>query len=163
MRGMGIAYKDLRPGRYYKGTLDSGSKVFLFVESVVPSGTHVGVSACLYERRATGATWTKHSGNMLADGDSMMKREVTLADLTAENVPRAPLDVAKPSTVPPPPASTSGTAAVSTKPRALRKDGTPKESIPSNSRSTKCGHCGQPTRNVILFQFTGNWCPECEP
>lgn len=166
MRGMGIAYRDLKNGRYYKGTLDNGSKVFLFVESVVAvaGGAQVGVTGCQFERKTGAGSWVKRATAHAASDDSMMRREVTRAEVQAEGVPVAPLDVpAKPK--PKEATTSSGTKAASSpsKPPALRKDGTPKAAIPSNSNSMTCGHCGKGTKEMTLFQWSSRWCPECEP
>lgn len=168
---MGIAYKDLKSGRYYKGTLSNGSKVFLFVESVSVSGNQLGVSACRVERKSSSAQWIPLRLNVSPSDDSRMRREVTLSEVQAEGVSRAPLDK---GTTPPKPVTTGAqapsaqapsapSAPSNPKPPALRKDGSPKATIPDNARSAVCLHCRKPTRTVALFQFSVQWCSDCEP
>jgi hypothetical protein len=166
MGGMGIAYKDLVAGRYYKGTLDNGSKVYLFIESVSPLGGNViGVSLCRYERRSNGAGWLALGANVTVTEDSRMRREVSRAEVVAEGIPRAPMDKGLVPTPAPKATTSSGTKAASSpsKPPSLRKDGTPKAAIEENKTATTCLHCKRPTKTMTLFQFSNQWCPDCEP
>lgn len=170
MGGMGIAYKDLKSGRYYKGTLDDGSKVFMFVESLSQhnAGNNIGVTSCEFVRRTSGGQWAQRNIMTPAGGDSKMRREVTLAEVQAEGVYRCPSDKGPTTSKSPTPTGSttlSGTKAGSTKPPspALRKDGTPKAVIEENKTATTCLHCKRPTKTMTLFQFSNQWCPDCEP
>jgi hypothetical protein len=169
MAGMGIAYKDLKAGRYYKGTLDNGSKVFMFVESVVAvaGGAQVGVTGCEFERKTGAGAWVNTTGRYAASDDSRMRREVTRAEVQGEGVPQAPLDSPKHLTAPAPKVgtTTSGTKVASSPstPPPLRRDGSPKNPIPDNARSPTCLHCRKPTRTLTLLQFSAQWCSDCEP
>ena len=162
---MGIAYKDLVAWRYYKGTLDNGSKVYLFVESVAPmAGGVVGVAACRYERKTGGAGWVSFGAALSGQDDSRMRRMATLAEIQSEGIPQAPLDLLTPK---PPSKDTtgSGTKVVSSpsKPPARRKDGSPKATIEENKTSATCLHCSKKTKTMVLFQWSVQWCSECEP
>lgn len=178
---MGLAYNTLKAGKYYKGDSPLGAKMFLFIESIGPGITTGNLQVTAWEvQRTKGAPagslpsgWTrKHYANLPGTTDSYMRREVTPSEVQAEGFPLVPSS--------PPSAAPSSTPATGfsrsekdgkppapsgqpSKPRALRKNGTPKEAIPGNKTSAVCLYCARPNKTLVLFSGSTNWCPDCEP
>lgn len=186
---MGIAYKDLKAGTYYKGTDSGGAKFFLFVETIASHhAPNVQLTSWVVQRRTGAGSWRQIANQILPEtGDSNARRAVTLAEVQAENIPQCPGDstsgrnvatpvVAPASSTPVPGSSKSPTTSSSTgtermptrsappsKPPALRKNGQPKVVVPDNNRSPNCLCCGKQNKTLVLLQFSTFWCPDCEP
>jgi len=171
---MGIAYKDLKPGAYYKGTDSGGAKKLVYVEALTPAGVNiVEIKSWEIERKTSGASWSatgKRSKNV--SDDSGYRREMTPTEVRNDGLPFAPPDssnssppsagnLTSPSTKSPAKSPTLG--ATPSKPPALRKNGQPKAPVENNSTSKVCLCCGGSNKNVVLFQFSTFWCPNCEP
>lgn len=182
---MGIAYKDLKAGKYYKGDAPSGVKMFLYVEMIAPHHPP-NVQVTTWEvQRTKGAplgsargSWNQKPNQVLpGTTDSFMRREVTPAEVQQEgfslvtpytptNTPTkvapssTPAPVSKPlETVAKPPTR----SAPPSKPPVLRKDGTPKRAVEGNSTSKACLYCAKPNKTLVLFSGSTFWCPDCEP
>jgi hypothetical protein len=184
---MGIAYKDLKVGSFYKGyhlPAPTGIKCFYFVtqNSYSPGQTiPVVVEVVSIFRHQTTTTWSAvFLVGGLPDEESLMKQEVRMGALVAENVgpplqytQRQVRPSAAPSVAPAPPPvyaptfrihiprNPSSDSEAAAKAKAERNKG--KVVIPENAHSPRCVKCHGANKSIALFQFNSYYCEQCEP
>jgi hypothetical protein len=171
---MGVLFKDIRQGRYYKGydaPAPQGKKCFYFIEQVQTTGTKVTFAAWLCTRKVPVLVWHcpfgPVSGN--ADDSSLLKERVSSVDVAAEGVPPCPVFATPKPNAAPSPVPTSKPSApkfasaadLAAQAKALRNEG--KVAIPENAKSQYCKKCGGVNKELALFSFTSFWCQKCEP
>lgn len=189
---MGIAYKDLKVGSFYKGyhqPAPTGLKCFYYVTQnsyspgqVIPALVEV----VFILRHQTTTTWSPllvYGG--LPDEESLMKQEVRLSALHSENVSPpvqyAPHPLVRPvvvSTLP-----TSGVNATYVSPSSVKQvyrapvsekeaaaaaaakaeRNKGKVTIPENAHSPRCVKCNGANQSIALLQFNAYYCDRCEP
>ena len=189
---MGIAYKDLKVGSFYKGyhqPAPTGLKCFYYVtqSSHLPGQNYPAMVevTCILRHQPSATTWSPLFVQQgLPDAESLLKQEVRISALHAENInpplqytprpTRAPVTPQAP--VPPhsinvPYVPTATLKRLGPKPvseeeaaiaaKAARNKG--KTTIPENAHSPRCVKCHGANRSIALFQFTSYYCEQCEP
>jgi len=178
---MGILFKDIQQGRYYKGydaPAPAGKKCFYFIEQAqMSSGGTVVFSAWTCPRKVSVKQWKRPSvpvaGNV---SDSSLLKEMVhyAADVGPEGIARCPAQAA-PNAAPKQPQPTAPVPTpvlvapkqpskqpdLAAQAKAERNKG--KVAIPENARSRVCTKCGGANKEVLLFSFSEFWCPVCEP
>lgn len=180
---MGIAFKDLKVGSFYKGyhaPAPAGAKCFflvLQVGSIHSANQPMPVEVRFVMRKTGSKQWSSqvvHQG--LPDAESLLKQEVRPADVTAEGIalpprPQAPVHPAAVPVAPSPvPRSSPGLPTAPSKPTpaelaaiAKAKRNAGKVAIPENAHSEKCVKCGGGNKLIAMFSFSAYYCPACEP
>jgi len=178
---MGIPFKDIQQGQYYKGydaPVPTGKKCFFYVEQVQHSTSGmVTYSAWTCPRKVVTRNWKRPfqpiTGKM--DDSSLMKELVSAADLAAErtfacpaqpSAPAAPKPPAPPQPQPSTPSSANSlkkptSAELEAQAKAERNKG--KIAIPENAHSPVCLKCGGSNKEVPLARFSVFFCENCEP
>lgn len=186
---MGIKFKDLKVGHYYKGyhqPAPAGRKVFFYVTAIGYTGGRAVMDSWTYLRGSTGTWRPAGSQSGAPDDETLLKTAITTLDVTNESAPLChaptspttwavstgiPQVVPRTTVLPVPPKppsleqakrSTETTSDESShRARAERNKG--KAAIPENAHSLTCTKCGKSNRSLYLLQFTTYWCPACEP
>lgn len=186
---MGIPFKDLKPGKYYKGyhqPAPQGAKCFYLVLQTHGQASHgqpMMVELMYTMRKTLSKSWSGQAVvSGMPDEESLLKEEVRLKDLTAEGhtpppqatmiAPPRPTAPATPTSLgtagcPSGPKGTSGspglTSAADLAALAKAKRNAGKVVIPENARSPRCVKCGGTNRVVAMFTFNAFTCTACEP
>lgn len=184
---MGIPYKDLKVGAFYKGyhvLAPHGAKCFYTVLQIGPQNgptTAMMVEVMYALRKTTSKIWSAQVVRRgLPDDESLLKEQVLAADLIREGItPPVFAPSPKPVVVAPPVGSIScgvqslsrnsktfvgpvvSAAEQAAAARAARNAG--KVTIPENARSSRCVKCKGTNSLVAMFSFSAYFCPNCEP
>ena len=174
---MGIKFKDLTVGAYYKGyhqPAPTGLRCFYYVV-YLSKPTSAGLMdlevVWHYRDNAIPSGWFRQLERGYREDESLLKRQCTGSDLKTEGIlfpvlnpqvvlPPAPV-VGYPATLVPLVAPKQTEAERLAVERAKRNEG--KVIIPENARSPRCVRCGMKNREVAMFTFSSFICDHCEP